>query len=36
VLKDGDYFGEIAILLQSQRQTMTVVSAFYCDFFYID
>ena len=35
VLNDGDYFGEIALLLSSRRRTASVTSAHYCDFFYL-
>ena len=34
-LKEGDFFGEIAIFLKSQRRTATVKSNSYCDFFKI-
>ena len=35
-LKEGDFFGEIAMLLQSSRRTATVKSAFYCETYTLD
>ena len=35
-LTEGDYFGEIAMLLWSQRRTATVKTCFYCEFYTIE
>ena len=35
-LGKGNFFGEIALFLKSQRRTATVKSTDYCDFFYLE